>query len=159
MPPRKKKLITAKEVADILKIDPEVVTYLRQYEDLPYVKNVKYILFSEPEVIRWRNRQLVENSKVVLNLKDYFNSIRLGKFIPYEDFKIKVQEVVFMEGDSVVQYIKRQNPVKDIHNLVGDIVYAYWDAKEKKCRLCGRTLTSAFDNGTCHLCRRKLIKC
>ncbi len=153
---KKTKLITSKEVSKMLKVSPEVITYLRQYESLPFVKNSKYILFSEPEIIRWRNRKLAENSKNVLNLKIYYIKIRLFKFITYEKFKELASEVVFLDGDNVVQYLKRQNPLKDIQDLVGDIVSEYWNNLKPKCRICGGPILSNLDTDLCHICKKKV---
>jgi tRNA(Ile2) C34 agmatinyltransferase TiaS len=149
---RKRKLVTAKEVAKVLKVSPEVISYLRQYEGLPYTKNSKYILFSEPEVIRWRNRKLANEAKVVLNLRDYYNKIGLGKFIGYDEFHAKVEEIAFLDGDNLLQYVRRQNPEKDVQDLVGDIVFRFWDARKPKCKICGRNLTSTLYRGLCKRC-------
>jgi hypothetical protein len=153
---RKKKLITSKEVADILKVSPELITYLRQSEALPFVKNNKYILYSEPEVLRWRNRHLAENSLPVLDLKEYYRIIELDKFITFDNFKERVSKIVFLEGNFVIQYIKRQNPTKDVVNLVGDIVSEYWSAREQKCRYCGGHVISDLDKDICAKCRKKI---
>lgn len=152
---RKKKLITTKEVSRILKVSSEVVTYLRTEEGLPYVKHKKYILFSEPEVTRWRNARLSSSTKKVMNLLEYYTTIRLFKFCTYEEFKARVLDSVFMEEDYVVKYIERQSPEKDVQNIVGDIVSEYWDKATPKCKVCGRKLISKLYNGLCHICANK----
>lgn len=154
---RKRKLITTKDVAKILRVNTELVTYLRQYEKLPFVRDSKYILFSEPEVIRWRNKKLVENSQAVLNLKDYFNDIQLFKFTTYEYFQEKVSEAVMLDGDSVIKYIDRYNPEKAIIDVVGDIVHSYWDELSPKCLVCGRNIISSLSADLCSVCKAKKI--
>lgn len=153
--PRRTKYISTKDVAKLLKVSPEVVTYLRQEENLPFVKNNKYILFSEPEVIRWRNRKLSGNSQTVLNLKKYYFNTKLFRFIEYEDFKVMASDIVFLDGDDVIQYIKRQNPEKDLVDLVGDIVFKFWDSKNPKCSVCGKTIISKLNVKLCSLCEEK----
>jgi hypothetical protein len=155
MSPKKRKLITAKEAAVILKVSPEVITYLRQYEGLPFVKKSKYILFSEPEVIRWRNRQLTKNASPALDLQDYYAKIQLFKFITYAEFKTRVSGVAFLDGDTVLQYLKRQSPAKDIQDLVGDIVFEYWNNLAPKCISCGRVIYSSLPTSLCALCKKK----
>jgi len=150
----KKLPITAKEVARLLKVSPEVVSYLREYEELPYIRDSKYILFSEPEVLRWRNRKLTTASKVVLNLKDYYNTIKLGRFITYPEFRAKVADIVFLDGDNLLQYVKRQNPCRDVHTLVGDIVHEFWDAKKVRCVDCGRELVAGNTDSRCCRCNK-----
>lgn len=149
---RRRKLITAKEVAKLLKVSPEVISYLRQNDDLPYTKSAKYIMFSEPEVIRWRNRKLSNDAKVVLNLRDYHEKIGLGKFIAYDAFRTRVEEIAFIDGDNLLQYVRRQNPERDVQDLVGDIVFRFWDDRKPKCRECGGNLTSTLYRGLCKRC-------
>lgn len=153
MAARKRKLITTKDVAKILKVNTELITYLRQYEKLPFVRNNKYILFSEPEVIRWRNKQLAENATPVMNLKEYYFNTKLYRFVEYEVFRSKVDEIAFLDGDMVIQYIKRHNPEKDIVDVVGDIVHKYWDERKPKCEKCGRTLIGFVPGKLCGVCK------
>lgn len=153
--PKKVKYITAKEVAKLLKVSPEIITYLRQEENLPFIRDNKYILFSEPEIIRWRNRKLAKDSTIVMDLKQYWFTIKLYRFITYEDFKVKAEQILFLDGDNVIQYIKRQNPEKELVDLVGNIVYAYWDAQSPKCSICGRTIKTALVVDICSVCRDK----
>lgn len=155
MAPRKRKLITTKDVSKLLKVSPEVITYLRQHESLPFVKRSKYILFSEPEVVRWRNRKLTENAENVLNLKDYFNKTHLFKFTTYEEFYRRADEIVFLDGDNVIQYLKRQNPAKDVQDLLGDIVSEYWNERKPRCSVCGEIIVSNLDTKLCPLCKKK----
>lgn len=155
MAPRRQKLLTTKDVAKILKVNTELVTYLRQNEKLPFIKNSKYIMFSEPEVIRWRNKKLAENAAPIMNLRDYYNNIKMYKFTDYDSFRERVAEVVLLDGDFVIQYIKRHNPERDIVDVVGDIVHAYWDERKPKCSICGRTLISSLSNQLCSVCRDK----
>lgn len=152
-PKKQVRLVTAKEVAVILKVSPEVVTYLRTCEKLPFVKNSKYILFSEPEVVRWRNRKLTEDGKVVMNLKTYYDATHLIKFITYEDFYKQVQTIAFTDGDNVLQYIKRQNTEKNVIDLVGDIISKFWEELSPKCNRCGKTIRSTLpDQKYCFVC-------
>ena len=153
---RTKKLITTKEVTKMLKVSSEVITCLRQNEGLPFVRNSKYILFSEPEVIRWRNQQLINDAKSVLNLREYYDTIKLSQFIQYDDFKAKVREITFLDGDSVIQYLKRQSPLKDIQNLVGDIVSDYWNSLKPRCVKCGNIIISSFDKELCASCKPRV---
>jgi len=138
--PRRVKHITSKEVAAILKVNPEIITYLRISEDLPFKKNKKYIIYSEREVTRWRNRKLAENTTLVMNLLTYYTSVRLDRFCTYQAFKSTVADKVFLDGDNVVQYLKRQNPARDVQDVVGAIVSAFWDAQKPKCSGCGKTM-------------------
>lgn len=149
---RRRKLITAKEAARLLKVSPEVISYLRQNENLPFIKDGKYILLSEPEVTRWRNKKLSTEAKVVLNLKDYYAKIGLYKFIDYESFHAKVEDIAFVDGDNLIQYVRRQNPERDVQDLVGDIVFKFWDDRKPKCTVCGRNLTSTLYKGLCKRC-------
>lgn len=157
MAPRKRKLLTTKDVAKILKVNTELVTYLRQNEKLPFIRDSKYILFSEPEVIRWRNKKLTENARPVINLRDYYDSIRLYKFADYEYFREKVEEVAMVDGDFVIQYIDRYNPERSIVDVVGDIVHAYWNDLRPKCELCGRVIVGLLPNNLCSVCRARQI--
>jgi len=153
---RRKKLVTTKEVTKMLKVSSEVITCLRQNDGLPFVRNSKYILFSEPEVIRWRNQQLINDAKSVLNLKEYYDTIRLNRFVPYDEFKAKVREIAFLDGDSVIQYLKRQSPLKDIQNLVGDIVSEHWNSFKPRCSKCGNVIVSSLDKGLCASCKPRI---
>ncbi len=157
MAPRRRKLLTTKEVAKILKVNTELVTYLRQNEKLPFIRNGKYIMFSEPEVIRWRNKQLAENATPIMNLRDYYTNIRLYKFVEYTYFREKVNEVTMLDGDFVIQYIKRYNPEKSIVDVVGDLVHTYWDERRPKCELCGRVIIGSLPSKLCSVCRERQI--
>lgn len=152
--PSKKIPITAKEVSKLLKVSTEVVSYLRDFEGLPFLKNSKYILFSEPEVVRWRNRKLSNDSKVVLDLKQYYDTIKLNRFISYKDFRTKVENIAFLDADNLLQYVKRQNPCRDIHVLVGDIVHSYWDSKKQRCVDCGREIKLSTVLIRCQRCNK-----
>lgn len=154
MAARRRKLITTKEVAKILKVNTELITYLRQNENLPFIRNNKYILFSEPEVIRWRNKQLAEHATPIMNLKDYYINIKLFRFVEYETFKEKVNEVAFLDDDFVIQYIKRHNPEKEVIDVVGDLVHQYWEDRKPKCVTCGRTIVGSLPNKLCSVCRQ-----
>lgn len=150
----KRKLIGSKEVVILLKVNPELVTYLRQFEGLPFVKNSKYILFSEPEVIRWRNRRLTTDSVIAFNLREYYDKTGMVKFIDFQEFRSRVEELTFLDGDNVIQYIKRQNPMKTVQNLVGTIVHDYWYARAPKCECCGKKLISTLNTKLCSPCKK-----
>ena len=153
MPPRRKKIITTKEVSKILKVNSEVVSYLRLSEGLPSIKDKKYILFSEPEVVRWRNKKLAECSENVMDLKEYYYKIGLNKFYTYEQFTERASEKVFLDGDTVIQYLKRQNPAKDVEDVVGDMMAEYWASKIPLCKKCGKKIISTLNKDFCHVCR------
>ncbi len=155
-PPKVSQTITAKEVAVHLRVSPETVNYLRTHEKLPFIMDGKYILFSEPEILRWRNKRLSEDSKHVLNLKRFHISTGLYKFISYDKFYKRVQKVSFVDGDHLVQYIPRQSPDKNLHDLVGDIVAEYWNKALPKCKKCGRKIHSDSTSGLCYSCLNAL---
>lgn len=155
MAARRRKLITTKDVARILKVNTELITYLRQHEDLPFIRNNKYILFSEPEVVRWRNKQLAEHATPIMDLKAYYFNIKLFRFVDYETFRAYVSEVAFLDEDMVIQYIKRHNPEKDIIDVVGTLVNKYWEDRKPKCKLCGRVIAGSLPSELCSVCKEK----
>lgn len=150
---KRKKLLTSKEAARLLKVSSELISYLRINEGLPFTKRNKYIMFSEPDILRWRNRRLAENSSVVLNLQEYYQKTKLCRFISYEDFKVRVEELIFLEGDNVLKYIKRQNVEKIIVDIVGDIVYNYWEAAIPRCIVCGNKIHGHLVTDLCSTCK------
>ena len=95
------------------------------------------------------------DAQVVLNLRDYYQKIGLHKFIDYSVFRTRVEEIAFTEGDNLLQYVRRQNPEKDVQDLVGDIVFKFWDDRKPKCKTCGRNLTSTLYLGLCKRCHDK----
>lgn len=151
-PARRIKYISVKRVAEILKVNPELVAYLRLNDGLPFRKNKKYIVYLEREILRWRNRKLTEGTTtVVMNLLDYYTAIKLSRFCTYEYFKDKVGIKVLLDGDRVIKYLTRQNPERDVRDIVGVIVSDFWDAAKPKCSICGKTMLSK--RGVCFRCK------
>jgi len=156
--PVDKNLITTPEVATILKVNPEIIVYLRKKESLPFIKHRKFILFNKDEVIRWRNQRLATDSVIIIHLPTYYLQISLNKFCTYEHFKNKMEERAFVDNDSVIQYIKRYNIWKEIKDVVGDIVSSYHMNLKPKCVKCGGIIHSYLDTNLCSICKKRGAK-
>ena len=111
-------------------------------------------MFDEEEVLRWRNRKLTENAKTIVHLPLYYQQIQMHKFCTYSEFKAKMEEIVFLINDDVIQYISRHNIWRDIQNVVGDIVSEYHNSKKPRCSLCGTLIYSYLGNALCPACKR-----
>lgn len=66
-----------------------------------------------------------------------------------------MKDAVFLDGDDVIQYLKRQNPSKDVQDVVGDIVSEYWNNLKPKCEKCGKVIISSLDSKLCAQCKSK----
>lgn len=147
--------INTKDVARLLKVNPEIIAFLRKTEGLPYFKQKKYIVYSEEEVVRWRNRRLALDSKIVIHLPTYYLQIGISKYCGYDFFKSEMQKAVFMDGDNVIQYLKRQRVWDNIQDVVGNIITAYWNARKPRCSHCGKVVHSTLKPCLCLKCREK----
>ena len=151
----KDRKIDSKQVATILKVSLGVVTYLDKECDLPHFIEKGYILHWEREIYRWRNRQLTQNARPVIDIEQYYASVHLEKFCTFKRFRALIGKRMWLRGNLIIKYINKQDVDRELLNAVADVLSEYNISQLPKCSLCSRIIHTTLPGTVCHFCKKE----